>query len=89
METKSQVLITGGTGYVGNHIVKEFVEDGSFKVRTTTTSLSNPTKVEGLKAALTEKFNTIEILELSLLKPDHIDKAIAGCIQQLQTQLVL
>jgi nucleoside-diphosphate-sugar epimerase len=41
METgggKEKVLITGVTGYLGNHVCKLFLEDGTYKVRGSTTN---------------------------------------------------
>jgi nucleoside-diphosphate-sugar epimerase len=36
--TKEKVLITGVTGYLGNHVCKLFLEDGTYKVRGSTTN---------------------------------------------------
>jgi|LauGreDrversion4_2_1035121.scaffolds.fasta_scaffold23050_5 nucleoside-diphosphate-sugar epimerase len=38
---KEKVLITGVTGFLGNHVCKLFLEDGTYKVRGSTTNPQN------------------------------------------------
>ena len=67
---RPKVLITGVTGFLGNHVCKLFLEDGTYKVRGSTTNPNNKAKREGIRQAcgdyLFEK-------ELELVKADLID----------------
>lgn len=49
------VLITGATGFLGTHICKQFLEDGHYQVRGTTTRLGDPVKLDGLRKACGDK----------------------------------
>lgn len=42
---RERVLITGVTGFLGNHVCKLFLEDGTYEVRGSTTNKSNKKKV--------------------------------------------
>lgn len=66
--TKERVLITGATGFLGNHLCKTFLEDGTYTVRGTTTNLKNTKRIDGLKQACGKHFasENFELVEADL-----------------------
>lgn len=79
VESKPTVVITGISGYIGLHILKVFLEDGSFRVRGTVRSKTEQ-KLMPIKLALGDAlFSQLEIVEADLLKADSLTKAIEGC----------
>lgn len=83
-QPKQRVLILGGTGYLGSHIVKNFVDSGDYIVRTTTTNLSDPTKMKGLKQILgnyedLQRRGLIEFSQVDILNPRDVEQAAIGC----------
>jgi nucleoside-diphosphate-sugar epimerase len=50
-DTRERVLITGVSGFLGNHVCKIFLEDGTYKVRGSTTNPKNPAKRDGIRQA--------------------------------------
>jgi len=72
-------MITGITGFIGMHVVKAFLDDGTYKVRGTCRSKANPEKMEPLKKAFGEKFEELEIFEADLTNKESLEKAAEGC----------
>ena len=64
------VLVTGATGYLASHIIKQLHESGEFKVRGTVRSLEDNSKLDALKALLHDGENPVEFVEADLLKPE-------------------
>ena len=64
---KKRVLITGITGFLGSHCLKTFLDSGNYIVRGTVRSLANPAKMDPLKQAFGERFNSIELAEADLM----------------------
>ena len=50
----SRVLVTGASGYLAMHVVKQLVDSGEYIVRGTVRSLTNETKVKPLKELSSE-----------------------------------
>ena len=73
------VLITGVTGFLGNHVCKQFLEDGTYKVRGTTSNLRKPKKLEGVKNACKSLFSEMEMVQVDLTNPIEVDAAVKGC----------
>ena len=48
----SRVLVTGASGYLAMHVVKQLVDSGEYIVRGTVRSLANETKVKLLEGAV-------------------------------------
>ena len=74
METgggKEKVLITGVTGYLGNHVCKLFLEDGTYKVRGSTTNPQNKSKTDGLRQACGDYLfdKELELVKANLTDP--------------------
>ena len=67
----SRVLVTGASGFVAMHIVKELVDSGKFIVRGTVRSLANERKVQPLKDLCPENAKyPLELVEADLLKKE-------------------
>ena len=67
----SRVLVTGASGFVAMHIVKELVESGKYIVRGTVRSLKNEKKVQPLKDLCQENAKyPLELVEADLLKKE-------------------
>ncbi|MGY6018573.1 NAD-dependent epimerase/dehydratase family protein [Streptomyces spinosirectus] len=72
------VLVTGGSGFVGCHLVKRALERG-YRVRATVRSLANTAKVAPLEA-LQERFPAqLDLFEADLLEEGSFDEATRGC----------
>lgn len=65
------VLVTGATGYLASHIIKQLVDSAQFKVRGTVRSLEGNEKLDKLKSLVDgDSKHGIEFVEADLLKPD-------------------
>jgi len=65
------VLVTGASGFLGSHVVKELLSRG-YSVKATTRSLSNA-------KFLQEMTGNLEIVEMDLLNANQVAKAVIGC----------
>jgi nucleoside-diphosphate-sugar epimerase len=48
-DKRERVLITGVSGFLGNHVCKQFLEDGTYKVRGSTTNPNNKAKRDSIR----------------------------------------
>jgi len=79
MESKKTVLVTGGTGFVGMHIVLQLLQKG-YQVRTTLRSLKNKDKViEMLKENGISSFDKLSFIEAELTKDGNWAEAMKDC----------
>ena len=77
--SKPVVVITGVTGFIGSHILEQFVRDGSYEVRGTVRDKNNQEKLEPLRKALGDAlFKQVKFANADLLDPSSIDNAISG-----------
>tara|TARA_B100000795_G_scaffold156185_1_gene117174 strand:- start:46 stop:1059 length:1014 start_codon:yes stop_codon:yes gene_type:complete len=75
---KKKVLLTGISGYIGNHCAVELLKNG-YSVRGSVRSLSKKEKViESISKEIDPKDN-LEFCELDLLKDKGWDRAMEGC----------
>jgi dihydroflavonol-4-reductase len=73
-----KVLLTGISGYIGNHCAVELLKNG-YSVRGSVRSLSKKVQViNSIKNEVDPKDN-LEFCELNLLSDDGWDEAVKGC----------
>lgn len=72
------VLITGVSGFLGSHVTNQFLKDGGYEVRGTVRNASDAKKIDPLKKAFGKNFANLTLVEVDLLKPDSMIKAIKG-----------
>jgi nucleoside-diphosphate-sugar epimerase len=73
------VLVTGGTGFVGTHIILQLLEKG-FDVKTTLRSIDSKNKViDTLRANRINVFDKLAFVEADLSVDDHWKTAMDGC----------
>jgi nucleoside-diphosphate-sugar epimerase len=78
-KTEKQVLVTGGTGFVGVHCILQLLEKG-YRVKTTLRSLKRKDEVlEMLKNGRVDAFENLSFVEADLTTDDHWNDAVAGC----------
>ena len=78
-ENTPLVLVTGSSGYVAAHCVKQLLEEGNYKVRGTVRSLKNEEVCEALKALVPDAKFPLELVEADLLDEESWKKAVEGC----------
>lgn len=72
------ILVTGASGYIACHIVKQLLEKG-YKVRGTVRSTKNEQKVAPLKRLVQNPRYPLELVEADLDKEDGWVNAVRGC----------
>ena len=72
-------LVTGASGYLASHIVKQLLEQGRFRVRGTVRSLENDKKVKPLRDLVAEPKYPLRLIEADLLKPKSWTEAVRRC----------
>jgi len=76
VSAKGRVLVTGITGFIGMHVGKLLLEKG-YTVRGTVRDKKNEKKMAPLKSL--PHFESLELAEADLLKPESWDEAVKGC----------
>ncbi len=77
-ETRPLVLVTGATGYIAGHCIRELLEHG-YRVRGTVRSLADPTKTEHLRRIAAQLGGSLELVEADLTADRGWRDAAAGC----------
>ncbi|KAK6457378.1 putative dihydrokaempferol 4-reductase (NAD-dependent epimerase/dehydratase) [Scheffersomyces xylosifermentans] len=83
--TKEIVLVTGGTGHVGSHILLQLLEAGQYQVRTTVRSLSKKQKLFTIlkdnSSQITDELiqERLSVYEADLTSDKGWKDAIRGC----------
>lgn len=78
-QTKTTVLVTGGTGFLGIHTVLQLLQQG-FEVRTTLRSLAKKDSIiKTLKEGGISDFSHLSFFEADLTRDSNWDEAVKGC----------
>lgn len=76
---KEKVLVTGGTGFVGAHCIRQLLQKG-YRVKTTIRSMSRKDDlIDMLKTGGIADFDCLEFTEADLKKDANWDQAADGC----------
>ena len=75
---KPLVTLTGITGYIGAETCRQFLEDGSFRVRGTVRDMSNEAKLAPIREAFGDLFSQLELKEADLMNEQSLIDACAG-----------
>ncbi|ACF43132.1 SDR family oxidoreductase [Pelodictyon phaeoclathratiforme] len=81
MKTKKPVCVTGASGFIASHIVKQLLEQG-YRVRGTVRKSSQNYP---FLLALPGAAEHLELVEADLLAPGSYDKAVEGCDYVMHT----
>ncbi|XP_050408842.1 uncharacterized protein LOC126823846 isoform X2 [Patella vulgata] len=73
------VLVTGASGYIATHVIKQLQEEG-YRVRGTVRSLQDENKVKHLHALCPEAQFKLELVEADLTKPESWEAAVKDVV---------
>ena len=72
-------LVTGASGYVATHLVKQLLEQGRFRIRGTVRDKKREDKVKPLKDLVPDAKYPLRLVNANLEKPDSWAKAVKRC----------
>lgn len=78
------ILVTGASGYIATHIVKQLLEEG-YRVRGTVRSLKDEKKVDPLRNLTKKARFPVELVEADLLNETSWSNAVKGCTHVIHT----
>ena len=73
------VLVTGASGYIASHIVKQLLARGDVRVRGTVRSLKDEKKAQLLRDLVPDARYPLELVEAELLNEESWKEAVKGC----------
>ena len=73
------VLVTGASGYIASHIVKQLLVRGDVRVRGTVRNLNNEKKVTPLLEMVPQAKHPLELVEAELTNAESWKEAVKGC----------
>ncbi|KAF0696334.1 Aste57867_12893 [Aphanomyces stellatus] len=83
MAASKVVCVTGGSGFIGSHVVKTLLERG-YTVHTTVRDIANVKKLAHLKA-LPGATDRLKFFEADLVRDGSFDEAMQGCSAVMHT----
>ena len=72
-------LVTGASGYVATHTIKQLLEQGRVRVRGTVRNLANEKKVKPLRAIVPDPKYPLRLIEADLQDPKSWIQAVRRC----------
>ncbi|XP_028518625.1 bifunctional dihydroflavonol 4-reductase/flavanone 4-reductase, partial [Exaiptasia diaphana] len=78
-QSPERVLVSGASGYIACHVVKQLLESGNYVVRGTVRNLNNEKKVKPLQNLCTNAKYPLELAEAELLDERCWERAIQNC----------
>jgi len=82
------VLVTGASGFIGSHIVANLLNKGR-GVRATVRDVTDPDRVEHLRALPMADGGSLEIVEMDLMDSESVERAVSGCREVIHTAAVV
>ena len=73
------VLVTGASGFIATHLIKQLQTLGKYSVRGTVRSLKNEEKVKELKGLVPDAAYPLELVEADLTKEEGWKEVVQGC----------
>jgi len=73
------VLVTGASGFIATHLIKQLLEQGRYRVRGTVRSKKKEEKVKPLLELVPDAKYPIRLVEADLSKPETWQKAVKRC----------
>ena len=73
------VLVTGASGYIATHLIKQLQTQGNYRVRGTVRSLKNEDKVKELKELVPDAAYPLDLYEADLNSEKGWEEAVQGC----------
>lgn len=84
-QEKPIVVITGISGYIGMHVLQQFLQDGSFRVRGTVRGKTED-KLRPIRNGVgAELFDKLEVVEADLLNAYSLNNACEGATYVVHT----
>ncbi|CAA7195985.1 SDR family oxidoreductase [Chryseobacterium potabilaquae] len=79
LQTKTTVLVTGGTGFLGVHTILQLLQQG-FEVKTTLRSLAKKDSIiKALEKEGITDFSSLSFIEADLMSDNNWDQAVKDC----------
>ena len=73
------VLVTGASGYISSHVVKQLLEEGKYRVRGTVRNTKNEEKVKPVMELVPNPTRPLELVEADLTSENGWQDAVNGC----------
>ena len=73
------VLVTGASGFIATHVIKQLLQEGKYRVRGTVRDSKNEAKVRPLMELVPDAARPLELVDADLLNDESWKEAVRGC----------
>ena len=73
------VLVTGASGFIATHVIKQLLQEGKYRVRGTVRDSKNEVKVRPLMELVPDAARPLELVDADLLNDESWKEAVRGC----------